>query len=254
MAKSNEIEKLVNGQVADGNIVNQIIENAGTEGGAIPYDPDSHQRDTLGDESLGNTSYPWGSFCINRDAYLMEIETSSNTVANQVAIKDLRKFISQKDTPNSMTGQGNKYVRVKSTEDGLEFVSVESDYQDGTLYTEATASTLRQSTTSTSYQKLKEFSPMIRPGTISVQWETQIQGGVAEGYSKVYVNGVAVGTQKSTTNTGTFDTVTDTGITVETGDIVQIYATGTTQGYATRIQNAEILCNNPTIPQEVSGY
>jgi hypothetical protein len=123
MPKNNEINKPVNGEVADANIINQIILNAGNEAGAIPYDESDHQRDTTGSQSMGSAAYPWGSFYINRDSYLFEIETTSNTVASQVAIKDLRKFISQKDTPNSYSGQANKLVAVDSGESELEFVN-----------------------------------------------------------------------------------------------------------------------------------
>jgi hypothetical protein len=123
MPKNNEINKPVNGEVADANIINQIILNAGNEAGAIPYDESDHQRDTLGSQSLGSAAYPWGTFCVSRDKYLMEIETTSNTVASQVAIKDLRKFISQKDTPDSYSGEANKLVAVNSAEDAVEFVN-----------------------------------------------------------------------------------------------------------------------------------
>lgn len=123
MAKTNQIKKLVNGEIADADDVNQIVENAGSEGGVIPYDATSHERDTNGDESLGSVTYPWGDLCINQNAYLREVESSNQSESASVQIKNLRKFIYLKDCPSSFSGDGEKFVAVNSAEDALEFVT-----------------------------------------------------------------------------------------------------------------------------------
>lgn len=121
MSKSNQIKKLVNGEIADADDVNQIVENAGAEGGTIPYDPTSHERSTDGSQSLGSTAYPWGSLKINQDAEFVEVDPVSHTAAASVAIKNLRKFIYLKDAPSSYTGKAGLPLICKDTEDGVYF-------------------------------------------------------------------------------------------------------------------------------------
>ncbi len=121
MAKTNQIKKLVNGEIADADDVNQIVEDAGNEGGAIPYNPVNHQRITNGSVSLGSTTYPWGSLNISRDAYLYEVETTSPSVASSVQIKHLREFIYLKDVPQTYVGQGGKFLRANLAENAIEF-------------------------------------------------------------------------------------------------------------------------------------
>lgn len=123
MAKNNQITKVVNGEIADADVINQIVENAGNEGGAIPYDPISHQRDDDGNEALGSITYPWGDLFINEDAALKEIVTSSASVNASVLFKNLRKFIYLKDAPSSFAGAGAKFVAVNAGETGLEFIT-----------------------------------------------------------------------------------------------------------------------------------
>lgn len=124
MAKTNQIQQLVNGEIADADDVNQIVENAGNEGGSIPYDATTHQRENDGSESLGNASYPWGDMCVDEDAYLREIDTVSHTEASSVIWRNLRKFISLKDTPDTYSGQEGKVPVVNDDEDALEFVNI----------------------------------------------------------------------------------------------------------------------------------
>lgn len=123
MSKTNQIKKVVNGEIADADDINQIVENAGSEGGSIPYDPTSDQRSTDGTQSLGSTSYPWGSLKINQDAEFVEVNPSSHTAANSVKFSNLRKFNYLKDVPSSYSGKGGQKVSVKSDETGLEFTN-----------------------------------------------------------------------------------------------------------------------------------
>lgn len=121
MAKTNQIKKLVNGEIADADDVNQIVENAGAEGGSIPYSEVNQQRSTLGDEALGSANYPWGDIFVNKDAYLRELITTSASISASVKFENLRKFIYLKDAPASYSGQANKFVGVNSGETALEF-------------------------------------------------------------------------------------------------------------------------------------
>ena len=72
MAKTNVIKKLVNGEIADADDVNQIAENVGTEGGAIPYSADNQQRDAAGSNSLGTVAFPWGFLVVSKDGKFFE--------------------------------------------------------------------------------------------------------------------------------------------------------------------------------------
>lgn len=124
-------------------------------------------------------------------------------------------------------------------------------YSDG-AYIEAYANTER-TTTSASYVKLKEFTPVNRPGTVTVAW--QMKDNDVEGrlvYSKVYKNGVAVGSEKSTSN-NSYQNETETNISVSAGDVLQIYGKGQ-EGNTCYIANAKLETANPEPPQEASGY
>lgn len=123
MAKTNEIKKLVNGEIADADDVNQIAENVGSEGGSLPYSDDNQQRSTDGSESLGTINYPWGDLYMNQLSSIREIDTVSATEAASVTLANLRKFISQKDTPNSYSGKALQVPRVNAAEDALEFAT-----------------------------------------------------------------------------------------------------------------------------------
>lgn len=124
MSKQNQIKKVVNGEIADADDVNQIVENAGNEGGAIPYDPTTHTRDEDGNEAIGSSNYPWGDIFVNKEAYLKEIVTGSASISSSVKFDNLRKIIYTKDlfttTPNSWTGHAGQFLRVRVTEDGIE--------------------------------------------------------------------------------------------------------------------------------------
>jgi hypothetical protein len=125
MPKPNEIIKMVNGQIADADDVNDAIHAAGNEGGGIPYDEAAHQRVTAGSESLGSTIYPWGDINVSQDAVLREVDTTSQSEQATVLWQNLRKFIYQKDTPSSYSGEAGKAPIVKNTEDGLEFQDIQ---------------------------------------------------------------------------------------------------------------------------------
>jgi len=123
MAKTNQVKKLVNGEIADADDVNQIAENVGSEGGSIPYSDVDQDRDDTGSESLGSAAYPWGTINLNEDSSFNEIVTASSSVANTVLIKNLRRFLSQKDTPSTFAGQATKLCAVNAGEDAIEFIA-----------------------------------------------------------------------------------------------------------------------------------
>jgi len=127
-------------------------------------------------------------------------------------------------------------------------------YADGTTYIEGAADTER-STTLITYTKLKEFSPIVRGGTVTITWQMRqgTSGSDYTAFSKVYVNGIAVGDEK-TSDDNSYTNYTETNVIINVGDVIQIYGKNQLSGAATFVRNMKIKCLNPTIPEEVSGY
>lgn len=59
-------------------------------------------------------------------------------------------------------------------------------------------------------------------GTLRVKWDMKRTAGSGTGYAKIYKNGVAVGTENSTTS-ATYETKTETSVNVDINDLVQLY-------------------------------
>lgn len=137
---------------------------------------------------------------------------------------------------------------------GREDLNVIAPYtDDATVYDEATAATER-STTSASFTKLKELSPLVRGGQITVAHdmkETSTAGG-GQAESRLYINGVAVGTTHIDT-TGSYATYTDSDVAVNAGDVIQIYGRHSAGTNGVTVRNLTIRCDNPITAQEVSG-
>lgn len=126
MTKSNQIKKVVNGEIADADDINQIVENAGSEGGLLPYSDVNQQRVVDGSESLGSTAFPWGNLFVYDKSLFVEVAITNHTAASSVAWDNLRRFIYQKDTPASYVGNALKALRVNAGETGVEFSASES--------------------------------------------------------------------------------------------------------------------------------
>ena len=153
------------------------------------------------------------------------------------------------------TDEDKLYVR-NAADDAWDEVGASFDYDDGTDYDEGEANTERI-TNSTSFVKLKEFSPLPRSGVVTVVWEHKSEDAQPgrECVSKLYIDGVAVGSDKSTNST-IYTAVSETGVSVSEGEKVQIYAKNNfgSVGYQSYIRNVKIQCTNPTVVREVSGY
>jgi hypothetical protein len=124
-------------------------------------------------------------------------------------------------------------------------------YSDGT-YIDASADTER-TTNSGTYVKLKEITPLVRSGIITVAWQMRLASGDQTAYSKVYINGSPVGVEKTITGSISYTDFSETNLAVNIGDVIQIYGhiSASTEVY---IKCLKIKCSNPTISQEVPGY
>ncbi len=105
-------------------------------------------------------------------------------------------------------------------------------------------------TTSSSYQKLKELSPMIRAGVVSVAFDFSSSNSETC-HAQIYVNGVAVGTLRTKSVTG-FTTYTE-DITVANGDLLQIYANGPANVGVPRVCNMKVMVTVPSLPQDLTN-
>lgn len=104
-----------------------------------------------------------------------------------------------------------------------------------------------QSTSSVSFQKLKELSPMLRAGIISVSFDYASSSNAAT-QAQIYLNGIATGTLRSD-STGAFTTYTQ-DITVISGDILQIYGHGDGSTTLASVCNLKIKVTVPSLPQD----
>ena len=123
MAKTNSIKKFVNGEIIDADDVNQVIENSGAEGGVIPYNESSHNRDTTGQEDIGSVNYPFGDIYFNKDKKFKSVNTGTAAVDQEFTFAEIMQFIKKTDTPSNYSGSGEKFLRVNSGENAVEFAT-----------------------------------------------------------------------------------------------------------------------------------
>lgn len=216
MAKSNQIKKLVNGEIANADDINDIVESAGAEGGSMPYDPTTDQLDTIGGQSLGATAYPWGSIYLNQNSILGEVDPATNTLAASVTISDLRKFLNLKDVNEStFSGKGGQFVKVKTTEDFLEFsnttlegiVLAEVHYETPLTGTQASLTTI---------YNLSKFKKVSSIDTLTVYFRGRKQTA-----SNEYVVQVVIGSASSAQQTYTNSTLAwQTAFTIDVSGLV----------------------------------
>jgi hypothetical protein len=141
----------------------------------------------------------------------------------------------------SQTGHNGKYLTTNGSASSWGAIVTVTPYSAGTVI-DASAPTDR-TTSSTSYAKVKEFSPLIRSGTITVSFTLSSAGNAA---AKVYINNSAAGTERTTNGTHTQD------FTVAVGDVVQLYAKKVDADPT--ISDFQILVSNPTVPTELASY
>lgn len=137
--------------------------------------------------------------------------------------------------------------------DGSWAVAGGGSYSAGSLV-EVTAGTERKKgvTTRTSYTKLKEISPLPRPGTVTVAFSMKVSDTNWFAYGKIYVNDAAVGTERSTKSATYVEFTED--ITIVTGDVISIYGKYEIDADSGFWDDLKILVSNPTTIVESSGF
>lgn len=126
-------------------------------------------------------------------------------------------------------------------------------YVAASTYREITADTERSVAlgSGSAWTRIKELSPMIRPGTIYVKYAGYATpDGIGE--IQLWINGAAVGTINNLPSS--YQTFTESSITVAVGDVVQVYVRATTYARNIYVKELRVYVSNPTLPVEVSGY
>lgn len=123
----------------------------------------------------------------------------------------------------------NQIVKVSYDGTNMNMLSQPATYalSSSTYEAIASSSTRTSNTTSRSYPssqstytKMKEVVYNDTPGTITVTYSLSFSGGGSyTNYSRIYINGVAVGTEHTDSGSATYTE----NFTVTTGDLVQIY-------------------------------
>lgn len=116
-------------------------------------------------------------------------------------------------------------------------------------YIECTAASTRFRGWSTSYVKMKQFTPILRAGVYTITAELHEASGV---YARVYVNDIAVGAEVLQSG-GEYDTHNLGDFTLAVNDVVSVYMK-CQENANIGIRNVKLACTAPIIPQEVSGY
>jgi hypothetical protein len=130
--------------------------------------------------------------------------------------------------------------------DGTWSVAGITDYTAGT-YVEVTAATERTQDPDAAYEKMKELTPLMRAGTVTVSFD--LFCGDPSGRGRAYINDIAVGTEQAPG--GTYTTYTE-NFTVAVGDVIQVWTKGTS--FSTKVKNLIVKTGKPTIPSEVTSY
>lgn len=117
-------------------------------------------------------------------------------------------------------------------------------YVAGSTYVEY-ADPEPETTTSGTYAKIKGTSPLYRGGTVQVDWEADNLSGGQASYTKVYVNDVAVGTEKTNAAGAGWGGEQEATVTVSPGDTIQIYGKGQA-GVGVKIRGLTLKVTNPS--------
>lgn len=204
----------------------RLFVNPSTLPNVLSYD---YQADAVGTDSYAITCTPAPTAYTTGMRFTFKAGTA-NTGTCTLNVNSLGAKTIKLGTSNLYTGQilANQVVEVVYDGTDMQLVSM-SPLSTNVTITEAVASSNTRTSNTTSrnyttaqstYTKMKEILYNDVAGTVSVSYEIgDFSGsGFFTNYSRVYINGVATGTEH-TDNTGIY---TET-FTLATGDLVQIY-------------------------------
>lgn len=188
-----------------------------------------YAADSVGTDAYAITLTPAPAAYVTGQRFTFKAGTA-NTGTATLNVNSLGAKTIKLGTSNLYTGQilANQIVEVVYDGTNMQLVSLSPLSTNSTITEAVSSSNTRTSNTAivqygpstpTSYTLMKEILYNDVPGTVNVVFTSTFDsgGGVSTQYSRVYINGVAVGTERTTQGTFT------ESFTVTTGDLIQIY-------------------------------
>lgn len=189
-----------------------------------------YAADASGTDAYAITVTPTPTAYTAGDRFTFKAGTA-NTGTCTLNVNSLGAKTIKLGTSNLYTGQilANQIVEVVYDGTDMQLVSLSPLSTNSTITEAVASSNTRTSNTAivqygpstpTSYTLMKEILYNDVPGTVNVVFSSTFDsggGGFSTQYSRVYINGVAVGTERTTEGTFT------ESFTVATGDLIQIY-------------------------------
>jgi hypothetical protein len=204
----------------------RLFVNPSTLPNVLSYD---YQADAVGTDSYAITCTPAPTAYTTGMRFTFKAGTA-NTGTCTLNVNSLGAKTIKLGTSNLYTGQilANQVVEVVYDGTDMQLVSMSPLSTNATI-TEAVASSNTRTTNAASvgynqsttvYTKMKEILYNDVPGTVNVDFTTGWSGGgIWTNRTRVYINGVAAGTERNDVS-GTYTEA----FTLATGDLVQIYA------------------------------
>jgi hypothetical protein len=151
----------------------------------------------------------------------------------------VKTFLELEDTPNSYTNQSNKVVRVKGTEDGLEFGTIDLwTFETIAANEDAVQANIERWTTLTSPVKVKEIRANSDWDRIRIYFEIHKDFYEYQAYARVYKNGQPWG-QVHTSGNNQYESRIEDFINIQKNDLIQLYI-WCAWGYGSYIRNFRI--------------
>lgn len=164
------------------------------------------------------------------------------------------KYVTNLDTGTSVVA--GSIVRRKATTGGVAVPTTPTDtedassksYVDGKSMGCTASDTLvfsadtSSSTTSTDYIEVKRIN-INRTGTIRVKFDIKSSNSTTA-YGKIYIDGYPIGSEKSSTNNSSFETQTETSLTISKPSYISLYVK--TSSNTVYYQNLRIYYDNST--------
>jgi hypothetical protein len=149
---------------------------------------------------------------------------------------EFRTFLDLADTPALYAGAGSKIVAVNSGATALEFITLEATSVERIVASDSLKKSLdtERTTTELAYILVKTYQ-IQREGIVRIKFDIAEVGGVGTAYGRIYKNGVATGTQQ-TTSDNAYSTKSE-DLACVPGDIFSLYYYTSAADHAAKIRN-----------------
>jgi len=206
---------------------------------------------------------------LDDEVVAIETELGTNPKGAFDSVKDFLQHLLSKvkdyftdllDTPNSYEGQAGKVLKVKETEDGLEFGDVSpGEVIQVSLINFIPSDNVRHSndpekkSTSLEYVKLKEIEILKNIPSVRVKYEYAVQQpGGWTGSFRLYKNDSPLGTE-ITTDRGYYQTASEDFSNFVVGDKIQVYAKKSEGATLVKVKNFRLCFDKEDIITHIGG-